>query len=156
MIADLAKTLFYSDDPETLGLSAARNGEGVLFAFDLADSDVVRFLFYHWLRDGASRVISLRALSLASGPTTFNWRGCVPTPTSAIMNAGHQCTSGFLKKLFADEWTTVDLGEGGSAIIVTGAMDAGDLFNGILELQLSGPLRSGSRLLWRTARNVSL
>jgi len=140
---DVATLLYYSDDPETLGATANRNGEGVLFGFDVSGPDVARFLFYHWLRDGATRIIAVRALNLSGAPAQLAWRGSVSAPSAAIINAGHHCTAGFLSVLQIGTWTTLDLTANAQSIVVSGTLDAGDLFNGICEFRVAsgGPVR---------------
>ena len=138
---DVAQSLFYSDDPESLGAAVI---EGVLFDFDVVDAVPQRFLFYHYLPTGTGRYIALRALNLSNAATVLEWRGSIPTPSSSITNCGHHATAGFLAALDRGLWTNaLPLGGNAQAAVFYQLLAAGDLFNGICEFRVTsgGPVK---------------
>lgn len=140
---DLASTLYYSDDPETLTTAVQGRREGVLFGFDILPNDQQRLLFYHVNGDRAPRYIAVRLFNMADTAVTVQYVQSLPAGSAAYLHVGHSSTAGFVRGLVEEDWRTVSVRPGQNVVLGYIEMDLEALAAGLVEFRAAtGQLRS--------------
>ena len=155
---DHADTLIFSDDPEALS-TVMRPGDpihvttptdAILYEAEVGGGRK-RVFYYHQNFDPAARTLAVRIENIDAAPVTLRVLEYAQEVEGDIVSVGHRSIVGFLRKLIAGSWTTVNLqaagGPGGETTVARSVKAAGQLASAFVEMDTPAASRLRVRVI---------